>query len=278
MYTYVYVNMYVYLHICLYINIYIHIHIYIYMYVYIHIYIYKYIYIYIGMCVCVCVYIHLYVQLTECLLECIPKSQPVQLCNKNGLALSAYCRTLQYTATHCNTLQHCATHCNRTATHVVDARPGKYCKEHILQWLQHTATHCNTLQRTTIHCNALHHTATRLLVYVRNAPESIARCTPQQPQYASYNWAFDPCIDRAHGSSKPALGPGGVESESESRMEGGRGGVAEQPRMREGEGGTHWWVFPDPSCDGGEEWEEVVHMPTSVTNVIDSMSSSSKRL
>ena len=60
---------------------------------------------------------------------------------------TAYCNTLQHTATHCNTLQHTA----NTATHY--------------NILQHAATRCDTLQHTATHteiqCEVLscrHHT------------------------------------------------------------------------------------------------------------------------
>jgi len=46
----------------------------------------------------------------------------------------------------------------------------------------------------------------------------------------------------------------------------GGGGVVGKPGMR-GEGGGRG--FPNRSCDGGEGWDETVHMPASVTHVTE---------
>jgi len=46
------------------------------------------------------------------------------------------------------------------------------------------------------------------------------------------------------------------------------GRVVGQPGTRRCGGGTNG-VLPDPSLDGGEGWEEAVHMPTSVTHVTE---------
>ena len=59
--------------------------------------------------------------MTHCCVPHDPTVRTMTHCN------SAYCNTLQHTATHCHTLPHTATHCNT---------------------VQHTATHCHTLQHT----------------------------------------------------------------------------------------------------------------------------------
>jgi len=62
---------------------------------------------------------------------------------------SAYCNTLQHTATHCSTLHHTAPH--RTTPHHTASHRNTP---------EHIATHRNTPQHTATHRNTPQHTAT----------------------------------------------------------------------------------------------------------------------